>query len=299
MSEHALAILPVTGLKSARKLTRMKLISPFGRTIRIKHPRPIMCVNRAEYDGRILEMAVEAGARHLAERVRDLQHDDAGWHVVCDGGSETYDILCGADGVRSRVARTVGCSLPGEELGFTTGFFGPVGKPKSEILVRFGNHVGYCWVLNRKDQASIGVGGPMHERERLEAAFDDFVGELGLNPDDYQRYSWMIPFPHRQSFLQKKKAGKDWLLVGDAAGFCDPLTGEGIQWALESALLADEAIGSGDVARYDELWKRSIGTNLRYGIANRRLLASRPMAELLLNALKSNPQLGMSIFKTL
>jgi flavin-dependent dehydrogenase len=61
-----------------------------------------------------------------------------------------------------------------------------------------------------------------------------------------QPYSWPIPSLPADDLEVLQPAGPGWLLVGDAAGLVDPITREGIYFALRSAEWAAAAIGSGD-----------------------------------------------------
>ena len=58
-------------------------------------------------------------------------------------------------------------------------------------------------------------------------------------------------------------AGEDWALLGDAAGFADPVTGEGIYYALRSAELFAEAYAANDLASYEKRWRADFGRELR------------------------------------
>ncbi|HKP72255.1 MAG TPA: hypothetical protein VJT82_04910, partial [Pyrinomonadaceae bacterium] len=61
-----------------------------------------------------------------------------------------------------------------------------------------------------------------------------------------------------------------WALLGDAAGFADPVTGEGIFYALRSAELFAEAFLEGRVEAYEERWRGDFGRELRRASAMRR-----------------------------
>lgn len=286
-------------LISANPLKKLAFQTPFGRRFKVKHPRESIAVNRTEFDGYLLNRAIEGGARHHAERVMglDIREDEA--LVKTKNGIRRYDLVCGADGVRSVVARTVGLSLPSKELGYTMGGWGPVKGKRSDVVIRFGDHIGYCWVINRGDCASIGVGGPFPQKKQVIKAFAEFCAEQSIDVDALNPYKWVIPFSSSPSFLDKPRSAKTWLVVGDAAGFCDPLTGEGIHLALASAHYASLAIASGDPQSYESMWRATLGPNMQFGVQNRHLLASRPFAESLLSMLKSNPEMGLSFFKLL
>lgn len=300
ISSESLEYVPwARDLKSANKLTKLLFQTPLAHQFTVKHVRESISVNRREFDGYLLQSSIEAGARHIEKRVIGLTFNDEGVFVHTKTGSENYNLVCGADGINSIVAESVGMKLPVDELGFTMGGWGPVIGSKDMVKIRFGDHIGYSWIINRKDCSSIGIGGPMCHRKKIERAFSIFCKEQAVDISHFKPYAWVIPFSKSPGYLEKDRSGRNWLLVGDAAGFCDPLTGEGIHLALASAHLASIAIASRDYRAYDSMWKKSIAPNLFFGFKHRDLLASLPFTEALLAILKNNPEMGLSLFKLL
>jgi flavin-dependent dehydrogenase len=78
-----------------------------------------------------------------------------------------------------------------------------------------------------------------------------------------ERYAARIPGLAPESLDARRAAGEDWALLGDAAGFADPVTGEGIYYALRSAELFAEAYLAGDVGSYEKRWRADFGGELR------------------------------------
>jgi flavin-dependent dehydrogenase len=78
-----------------------------------------------------------------------------------------------------------------------------------------------------------------------------------------ERYAARIPGLAPETFDARRAAGEDWALLGDAAGFADPVTGEGIYYALRSAELLGEAFLRGDVSAYEGMWRADFGRELR------------------------------------
>lgn len=286
-------------LESANHLKTLSFQTPFHRRFTVKHIRESIAVNRSEFDGYLLSRSVEAGARHVSKRVTGLTFFNGEVLVHTKTDSENYDLVCGADGVHSIVARTVGMSLPVDELGFTMGGWGPVKGVRDVVEISFGDHIGYSWIINRKDCSSIGIGGPMYQRKKIETAFARFCSEQSVETGCLSPFAWVIPFSQSTGFLQRDRTGNGWLLVGDAAGFCDPLTGEGIHLALSSAHQASIAIANRNHRAYDSMWRKTLGPNLHFGFKHRNLFASRPFTESLLDILRNNPEMGLSLFKLL
>jgi flavin-dependent dehydrogenase len=76
-----------------------------------------------------------------------------------------------------------------------------------------------------------------------------------------------------------QRAGPDWLVVGDAAGFLDPFTGEGLHRALVSARLAADAVDAhlrgepGGLAAYDRAMRERFATKDRLSLLVQAFLA--------------------------
>ena len=64
--------------------------------------------------------------------------------------------------------------------------------------------------------------------------------------------------------------GPRWALLGDAAGFADPVTGEGIYYALRSAELFAESYLAGKPASYEQRWRQDFGRELQRASEMRR-----------------------------
>jgi flavin-dependent dehydrogenase len=99
------------------------------------------------------------------------------------------------------------------------------------------------------------------------------------------------PIGHRVA----KAAGPGWMLVGDAAGFIDPFTGEGIYRALRSARAAAAALAAGDVgAEQRYLAARRAAFNAKDGLTwlVQGLLSSRPVMGYALRRLARRPELA-------
>ncbi len=300
LSAETLAYTPdAATLPSANPLTKVAFQTPYGRRFQVSPPRRSVAVDRAEFDRWLLQKALDAGARHFDERVRGVDLADQRPRVHTRDRTVRYRRICGADGVLSIVAKAAGLRLSESQLGYTMGGWGPVVGDPGTVTVRFGDHIGYAWIINRAQRASIGIGGPMSQRERLQPEFSAFLAEQGIDAAQLKPFRWVIPFSDDPDHLERPRCGGTWLTVGDAAGFCDPLTGEGIFLAIASAHEAAAAIVQGDHLSYEARWRNRLGPNHYFGMRNRNLLASRPMAEHLLRMLRQNPDMGLSFFKLL
>ena len=85
-----------------------------------------------------------------------------------------------------------------------------------------------------------------------------------------ERYAARIPGLAAKTWDSRKVSGDDWALLGDAAGFADPVTGEGIYYALRSAELFAEAYLTGFPQSYEKRWREDFGGELRRAAQMRR-----------------------------
>ena len=198
--------------------------------------------DRAGLDTALLTAASDAGAEvRLGGSVQEV---DPPRLVVVDGEGQ-HDIearvLVGADGIRSIVARSVGIDrqpvLDRTALTYHVALPPDWGRD-ARMLVFDGGYCGLAPVPGDRLNVGIVLGGRWLRRLRTEgaAAVVAEIDPTGLTRCD--RIEGAAPVAHRVS----RRAGDGWLLVGDAAGFLDPFTGEGLHRALVSARLAATAI---------------------------------------------------------
>ena len=85
-----------------------------------------------------------------------------------------------------------------------------------------------------------------------------------------ERYAARIPGLEPRTWDKRRACGEHWALLGDAAGFADPVTGEGIYYALRSAELFADAYLSGEPLNYERLWRVDFGRELQRASQMRR-----------------------------
>jgi len=222
----------------------------------------LIVTGRRAFDRALLDGAIAAGAVHDAARVRDVSISSAGSNANGSHGSNgaaTVTIattagewraghVIGADGANSLVRRRLGRAFERRQLSIATGFFAH-GTTSREIVIRFVSEPqGYIWSFPRADHLAIGICAQADESQPgpLRDIVSTWITESRIAPDSsLEPYSWPIPSLAATDFAHERPAGAGWMLVGDAAGLVDPITREGIFFALRSAQLAVDALADG------------------------------------------------------
>jgi len=147
--------------------------------------------------------------------------------------------------MRRTIART--------ELSIAAGYFVRA-SPEARIDIEFeADPPGYLWSFPRPDHLAVGVCAQADSSSSrlLSEAARRWIARAGLS-GRLEAYSWPIPSLPAHAVLAHTASGPGWMLAGDAAGLVDPITREGIYFALRSGDLAAEALlGDGNfVDRY-------------------------------------------------
>jgi geranylgeranyl reductase family protein len=219
-------------------------------------------ISRRYLDEELLKTAIRNGAKLVREKVLDVKRQQGVWRLRTDRQTLSAKILVGADGVNSIVRRKTIGSFSAENLGLTFGYLA-AGVKKNETIMKFlGEIPGYIWIFPRGYHLSIGIISEINYGRMLKPTLDDFINSYFTDVSIVSRFAALLPWAKDPSFFALPGAGKDWLLIGDAAGHVDPLTGEGILYALWSGMLAASAILGNDLRQYDELWREYYGWQL-------------------------------------
>lgn len=238
----------------------------------ITAPSPLCyMVMRDRFDHLLAEKAIEAGTEVIQEsKVTDVNIHSRG--VVVSAGDRQYrgQIVVGADGSKSAVARSLGLYST-RRLVVTIQsevFVEPsvMDKNGSRIWVDIGSvPSGYAWLFPKSDHLSMGIGVLQSKARGLKRLFWQCL--KGMLPS----YRFIRIYTHSLSIWggRRKIAGNRAVLVGDAAGLTDPLTGEGIYYAIQSGIIAARVISqclsesNYDMSAYESAINSEIGGSLQ------------------------------------
>jgi geranylgeranyl reductase family protein len=240
----------------------------------------ILMTQRRRLDLFLAEQAVAAGASFRDNaRVEQIELGANGVTATVGGTSVTADLLVGADGANGVVARAAGL-----EAGIVRGVALEGNVPwslldddryTSTAVVELGAPAGgYGWLFPKGEHANLGVGGWAAEGPNLRGHLARLARAYSVDPAaivDVRGHR----LPMRR--VGASTPGHDRvLLVGDAAGLVDPLSGDGIYEAFASARLAAEAILAADPGRYAETLSRALDHHAGASWAAKRALDRHP-----------------------
>ncbi len=205
----------------------------------------IYTIMREEFDCALVGMAEKKGATVLqGQKVTGVTHNDGLVEVNTSQGRYRARYLAGADGAYSLVARSSGVNVIRDHITAVNADVivsdYELEQWRSRIHIDVGCIAGgYGWVFPKKEVLSIGIGCISSRAKTIKSEFDIFIATLGLKEYTISRFNGgLIPVCKKNAVVYKNNV----VLLGDAAGFVDPLTGEGIFYAMKSAKLAAPAI---------------------------------------------------------
>jgi geranylgeranyl reductase family protein len=241
----------------ARQGTTLRLIGPSGLTVEIARSGGTMAIDRTILDKTLLDWAVNAGAAWFPWQVTGFEKTADGYTIRTPHRPLKARLLVGADGVYSLVRKALVGPIPHEHLALGAHVLVKDLNPPCAVMRFFGDRRGYAWVFNRKERSSIGIGMPQTKKDGWPDWLARFYCSHAPGRAMPHVRGWSLPLASHREFFDRPTAGDDWLLVGDAAGHVDPLTGEGIWYAMWGARLAAEAILAGRPGSYHAAWQEA------------------------------------------
>ncbi len=204
---------------------------------RLSDVPPLHLTTRWNFDHQLLKCALEAGAAdYTACRISTLDFDENNV-TLQDGNVLSFGVLIGADGVQSIVAKELfGQSFDPDKIGFALEIEGPSQNPDEETPVRIDFRAadwGYGWSFPKQESTTIGLGGVHPRNPDMKERLARYLDLLGAGRDAKVK-GHFLPFGDHRG----RPGRGNVLLAGDAAGFVDPITGEGIGHAIHSGHLA-------------------------------------------------------------
>ncbi len=292
--KDALASIPTSWV------SKVHFESPSGFVVDYRSPSPLyLMIRRCDFDNLLFSLArphVEIGTGLVRKVTIHADHVS----VTTDLREYRGRMVIGCDGANSIVARASGLrtgsvqndyaidmmeETPEQELSTAE-------RDRMYIYYRIRSHYGYGYVFPKSRHLNVGVGFKLDyylsnlrgEHYAHHQAFVDDLKSKGLlsgqsNRANFRAFPLPISGPLARTYADRV------LLAGDAGGFVNALTAEGIYYAMVSgeiaARAAMDAIRAGNFASaqlrsYERAWKREIGDELTHSIRLQKLLLADP-----------------------
>jgi geranylgeranyl reductase family protein len=251
-----------------RFVTESVLSAHKGGEATLKLSDPLLIYSRYDLNRMLLERAGQAGAQLEKVRISEITRYGSTWQLRTKAGIAEADFCMVATGARNPL-RNVGAELKAGDTMAALGYYVPGEQQRIDIqfLPRL---EGYIWIFPRCGHMSVGICGKGEPAASLRARLERFMQERGISWKEGRFYSHLLPSLDSNSWRDNRVAGDGWMAVGDAAGLVDPITGEGLYYAIRSADLAakaflSEAADAADkLTHYRKLLRRDFGADLEF-----------------------------------
>ena len=247
-----------------RLIHSVELISAENQRAKLDLQHPIVIYSRTVLNGLLLDRAQAAGCQIHHSRVQGVDTTGDKPMYSVDGQWCRADFLVVAAGARNQF-------LPGtrplsrDELEMTQGYFVP--QTSEEIIIKFlPDFEGYIWSFPRADHLSLGICGSMasHTSNELRSHLREFAAAEQIDTENARFYSHVLPSPKERTLSDRAVVGRAWALCGDAAAWVDPLTGEGLFYAMRSGEILGRSIAEGCPEKYPARVRASFSLELEF-----------------------------------
>jgi geranylgeranyl reductase family protein len=284
-------------------VNKVYLESPAGFAVDYRSGTPLyLMIRRCEFDNLLLSLARKQVEFRAPALVRKVAVGSRGAVVTADESGETKYYECklvlGCDGANSIVARASGLrsgsvqteyaidmmeETPYQELNLAD-------RDRMYIYYRIRSHYGYGYVFPKASHVNLGVGFKLdyylsklrgehyaHHSSFVEGLASKQLVQGRSNRGNFRAFPLPISGPLARTYSDRI------MVSGDAGGFVNALTAEGIYYAMLSgehaAQTAIAAVKANDftsrtLSRYQQSWKQEVGVELEKSVRFQKLLLS-------------------------
>jgi flavin-dependent dehydrogenase len=248
-----------------KKLIRtVEIVSSENHRATLDLQHPIVIYSRKVLNGLLLDRARDAGCRIHASRVQqvDTTWDKPRYSVGDEWHQADFAVL--AAGAKNQFLPGTRALSP-DEMEMTQGYYVP--QTSEQIILKFlPEFEGYIWSFPRVDHLSLGICGSMaaHTSAELRSHLHRFAVNEQIETTGAKFYSHILPSPRERTFSSRAVIGKNWALCGDAAAWVDPLTGEGLFYAMRSGEILGRSLAEGCSEAYPARVRASFSLELEF-----------------------------------
>lgn len=217
------------------------------KAIKLESSTPMgISTTRDRLDSYLVDLAIDSGCTFVQSKLIDIeiQKNQAKCNLEKIGIIKA-NIIIGADGVYSTTAQKTGIRQKWKnnevalclETKIETKNTDRIEKDTIELYF-IGIPLGFGWFFPKKTTASVGIGGNLVYLKNPRKIFESFLKTMSTTKKIKINTSKLTAHLIPSGGFNRKLTSDKIILAGDAAGFVDPLTGEGIYYAIKSGQLA-------------------------------------------------------------
>jgi geranylgeranyl reductase family protein len=276
------------------RISRLHLESPGRDSILVRSPSPAaLMIRRFEFDDLLVRLAVDAGVELVeGAEVTQARTTDSGIELKTrSGGRFIAPRAVAADGIYSVVARRLGIN-PGWRR--TAVALDMMEETPNDVLSSvdpdilwvaygYGGAEGYSYVFPKRGHVNVGIGYVLDDYKAkveqspydLQTSFVSALRDRGVlagrsSRQHFTPYQIPVAGPLRITATDRV------VLAGDAGGFVNGITAEGIYYAMVTGDLAGRALAGAGPRAFERLWRAEIGGELRDSVLVQRDLLTTP-----------------------
>jgi geranylgeranyl reductase family protein len=258
----------LAGGETQHKIVHQTVLSaPKSRPVTLNLEHPLIVYSRYDLNRMLLERAERAGAQIEKTRILAMERSGARWALRTKHGVVDADYCIVATGARNPM-RNAGTELTPADSMTALGYYIPGDRERIDVQFLQGFE-GYIWVFPRCGHLSVGICGKGISATAMRAMLEQYMEQNDLRKEGATFYGHLLPSLETRSWQRNRVAGEGWMATGDAAGLVDPVTGEGLYYAVRSADLAAKAILSEAPelasAAYRKMIRRDFVADLEFG----------------------------------
>jgi len=255
-----------------KRIHDVEFVASSGASVRLGMRQPLAVYSRAVLNRLLLDRAADAGAEVVGDRILHFERTGRGWRLEGRGTSYVADYVVLAGGARSRLRGLLAGHFGARDFMLTFGYYSPEVGDLMRVQF-FEDFEGYAWAFPRPNHLSLGICGKVGESDMggLRARLHQFIDRYGYETTSRngagsaEVFSHLLPALSVESWSNLRLAGPGWALAGDAAGLVDPVTGEGIYFAIRSGELLADSLIEGVAESYPARVWQDFGEKLALG----------------------------------
>ena len=252
-----------------RIVNDMCIAAPKAGAVKMGLRQPLLIYSRFDLNRMLLERAEQAGAKLEKTRVLEIRRSGGGWLVKTRHGAIEADYCVVATGGRNSL-RDFGTQWTAGDTMYALGYYAAYQQEHVDIQF-LPDLQGYIWVFPRCGHVSVGIGAKGESAQSLRVRLERYMDEKGIPYRGATFFAHMLPSLESRRWKTNRVAGEGWFAVGDAGGLVDPITGEGLYYAIRSAELASQVLLNESrspvekAQAYSSLLNRDFAADLEFG----------------------------------